>query len=58
MRHVTLQTPMADDLSAGIVCFEMDGMTPEQVVRAFRKKKILAASHPMPRRVPDSRRAC
>jgi selenocysteine lyase/cysteine desulfurase len=46
MKHVTLHTPMADDLSAGITCFEVEGMTPEQVVQALRKKKILASVTP------------
>ena len=46
MNHVTLHTPMADDLSAGIVCFEVDGMSPEQVVQALRRKLILASVTP------------
>ena len=46
MKHVTLHTPMADGLSAGIVCFEVDGMSPEQVVQALRRKLILASVTP------------
>ncbi|MEQ1846553.1 MAG: aminotransferase class V-fold PLP-dependent enzyme, partial [Nitrospira sp.] len=32
MPHVTLHTPMSQDLSAGIVCFEVAGMEPRAVV--------------------------
>jgi len=46
MKHVTLHTPMADNLSAGIVCFEVDGMSPEQIVQALRRKLILASVTP------------
>ncbi|HEX9742408.1 MAG TPA: aminotransferase class V-fold PLP-dependent enzyme, partial [Nitrospiraceae bacterium] len=46
MKHVTLHTPMTDDLSAGIVCFEVDGMSPEQIVQALRRKLILASVTP------------
>jgi len=46
MPHVTVHTPMADELSAGIVCFEVDGMTPEQVVEALRARKIIASVTP------------
>lgn len=46
MPHVTLHTPMAEDLSAGIVCFEVEGMTPEQAVQALRRKQILASVTP------------
>jgi selenocysteine lyase/cysteine desulfurase len=46
MKHVTLHTPIAEDLSAGIVCFEVDGMTPSQVVERLRAGKILASVTP------------
>jgi selenocysteine lyase/cysteine desulfurase len=46
MKHVTLHTPMAEDLSAGIVCFEVDGMTPEQVVGHLRARRIIASVTP------------
>src|SRR5438309_9995531 len=32
MRHVTLYTPRSDSLSAGLVCFDVKGMRPEDVV--------------------------
>ena len=46
MKHVTLHTPMSDELSAGIVCFEVAGMAPEAVVDRLREKKILASVTP------------
>jgi isopenicillin-N epimerase len=30
--HVKLQTPMSDKLSAGMVCFTVDALTPKQTV--------------------------
>jgi selenocysteine lyase/cysteine desulfurase len=44
--HVTLHTPLADELSAGIVCFEIEGLTPEQVVAHLRERKIIASVTP------------
>jgi isopenicillin-N epimerase len=46
MTHVTLHTPMSQDLSAGIVCFEVAGMKPDQVVETLRKKGIVASVTP------------
>jgi isopenicillin-N epimerase len=46
MPHVTLHTPMSQDLSAGIVCFEVAGMTPRQVVERLRQKKIIGSVTP------------
>src|SRR3954453_6178328 len=37
MPHVTLQTPRSDDLSAGIVSFDLDGVSPGAVVRHLRE---------------------
>ncbi|MDP9359618.1 MAG: aminotransferase class V-fold PLP-dependent enzyme [Chloroflexota bacterium] len=44
--HVRLRTPMADDLSAGIVCFEVDGLSPEEVVARLRERRIVASVTP------------
>ncbi len=44
--HVKLHTPVADDLSAGIVCFEMDGLSPYDVVERLRERKIIASVTP------------
>lgn len=43
---ITLHTPMSQDLSAGIVCFEVAGMSPEQVVTALRRRGIVASVTP------------
>jgi selenocysteine lyase/cysteine desulfurase len=42
--HVRLETPLADDLSSGIVCFEIDGLDPEQVVRHLMLEHRIIAS--------------
>ena len=46
MKHVTLYTPIDEDLSAAIVCFDVDGMSPRQVVQQLRQKKIIASTTP------------
>ena len=46
MPHVTLHTPMSQDLSSGIVCFDVEGMTPRQVVERLRQKKIIGSVTP------------
>jgi selenocysteine lyase/cysteine desulfurase len=46
MKGVTLHTPLADDLSAGIVCFEIAGWTPAKAVQALREKRIIASETP------------
>lgn len=49
MGHVRLHTPMDPALSSGIVCFDVDGMTPEQVVAALLEKRIVAGATPYAR---------
>jgi len=46
MSHVILYTPMSQNLSAGIVCFDINGMTPTQVVEQLRQRKIIATKTP------------
>ncbi len=46
MPHVTLHTPQSDELSAGIICFEVDGVSPPQVVKRLHEKRIIASSSP------------
>jgi selenocysteine lyase/cysteine desulfurase len=46
MEHVTLKTPLADSLSAGIVCFMVDGMSASGVVTALRNRRIIATVTP------------
>ena len=44
--HITLHTPMSQDLSSGIVCFEVAGMAPRQVIERLRQKKIIGSVTP------------
>ena len=46
MAHVTLYTPSADSLSAGIVCFDVDGLSAEVVVERLRRRHIIATTTP------------
>jgi selenocysteine lyase/cysteine desulfurase len=44
--RVKLYTPMSDELSAGIVCFDIEGMSPREVVGQLREKGIVATTTP------------
>jgi len=46
MPHVTLYTPRGSRLSAGIVCFDVRGMSPDQVVRRLLDRRIIASTTP------------
>ena len=46
MPHVTLYTPDSSELSSGLVCFDVQGMTAESVVKALHKKGIIMSSTP------------
>ncbi|HEX6179007.1 MAG TPA: aminotransferase class V-fold PLP-dependent enzyme, partial [Thermoanaerobaculia bacterium] len=47
MPHVTLYTPRRAELSAGIVCFDVKGMTQNQVVeRLLKQHRIVASTTP------------
>ncbi|MGL6159183.1 aminotransferase class V-fold PLP-dependent enzyme [Microbulbifer sp.] len=46
MAHVKLHTPMEENLSAGTICFEVDGMSPEQVVDRLMERNIVASTTP------------
>ena len=46
MPHITMHTPMSDDASAGMVCFEVNGMTPAEVVARLRERSIVASTTP------------
>lgn len=46
MPHVTLHTPMSQDLSAGIVCFEVAGIAPPQVIERLWQKKVIGSVTP------------
>ena len=51
MRHVRLHTPMDSALSSGIVCFEVDGLSPERVVAALAEKGVIASRTPYRRQL-------
>jgi isopenicillin-N epimerase len=46
MRHVKLHTPMSDDLSAGIISFEIKGLSTEEAVKKLNEKKVVATASP------------
>jgi len=46
MKHVKLHTPIADDVSAGMTCFEVAGITPKEVVKRLHAKRIVATTTP------------
>jgi len=43
---VKLHTPMSEALSAGITCFEVDGLKPKEVVERLLARKIVASNSP------------
>ncbi len=43
---VTMHTPKDPKLSAGIVCFEVAGHSPEDVVKRLRERRIIASTSP------------
>jgi selenocysteine lyase/cysteine desulfurase len=46
MTHVTLHTPLAPELAAGIVCFEVKGLSPHDVVERLKARRIVASTSP------------
>lgn len=46
MGHVVLHTPRRVELSAGIICFEIKGMQPDEVVKRLLEKRVVASSSP------------
>ena len=46
MKHVKLHTPKSSDLSAGINCFEVNGVTPEDLLKKFTAAGIVASTTP------------
>ncbi|OGB23592.1 MAG: hypothetical protein A3I66_24015 [Burkholderiales bacterium RIFCSPLOWO2_02_FULL_57_36] len=46
MKHITLRTPLADTLSAGIVCFDVNKMNPFAAVNRLRKRHVIATVTP------------
>ena len=46
IKHIKLITPTSAELSAGINCFEVEGMKPEDVVKKLYAKNIVANTSP------------
>ncbi|HEY8462382.1 MAG TPA: aminotransferase class V-fold PLP-dependent enzyme [Blastocatellia bacterium] len=46
MRRVKLYTPRGNKLSAGIICFDIEGMKPKEVVARLLKRRIIASTSP------------
>lgn len=46
MAHVKLYTPMSSELSSGLVCFDVDGVGPDEVVSRMHAKGIIMSSTP------------
>jgi selenocysteine lyase/cysteine desulfurase len=46
MRHVRLHTPRGNKLSAGLVCFEIEGMRSGDVVKKLLERGIVASTAP------------
>ena len=46
MPQVTVHTPRSDNLSAGIVSFDVEGLSPAAVVRRLRERRIVASVAP------------
>jgi selenocysteine lyase/cysteine desulfurase len=46
MSHVKLYTPMSSELSSGLVCFDVDGVGPDEVVKRMHDKGIIMSSTP------------
>jgi len=44
--HVTLHTPLADEISAGIITFDVAGLSPEAVVKRLHDRGIVASTTP------------
>ena len=44
--HVILHTPPGDELSSGIVAFEIKGLSTEKAVEKLRERKIVATAAP------------
>lgn len=46
MPHVALHTPRDPTLSAGITCFDVKGMKPDEVVKKLLDKRVVASTSP------------
>lgn len=46
MKHVKLYTPIDENLSAAIICFDVEGLMPKAVVAKLRTHNIIASTTP------------
>jgi selenocysteine lyase/cysteine desulfurase len=46
MRHVKLYTPRGNKLSSGLICFDVNGMKSEEIVKRLLEKRIVASTAP------------
>lgn len=46
MSHVKLYSPRDENLSSGIVCFDIDGLSPREVVGRLRQRNVIATVTP------------
>ena len=56
MSNIQLYTPRDENLSAGMVCFDVKGMKPGEVVERLLAQRIVASTTPY--RVSYARLAC
>jgi selenocysteine lyase/cysteine desulfurase len=47
--NATLRTPLSDDLSAGLSCFEVKGLDAEEVIKRLHAQHIVATVPPYPK---------
>lgn len=48
MDHVRLYTPVDSSLSSGIICFDVDGYTPAEIVDHLHENNIVGSTSPYP----------
>jgi selenocysteine lyase/cysteine desulfurase len=46
MPQITLHTPVDEQLSAGLVCFDVRGLSPRAVVQRLRDRRVIATTTP------------
>jgi selenocysteine lyase/cysteine desulfurase len=46
LKRVKVKTPTSGELSAGIICFEVDGVKPEEAVARLAQKRVVASVTP------------
>jgi selenocysteine lyase/cysteine desulfurase len=46
MKHIRLHTPRNPQLSSGMICFEVDAMTPDAAVARLLERRVVASASP------------